>query len=118
MPIIGKALALFGELSGYAGHGMKPGLRDSRNCSHPASPARISKGGIIRGCPVVVLDYPRCFGRDEFLPSAPFLVGPLFQRHPASERELKESSFPYTDPSPPAGRGGILYRRIRRRMAA
>jgi hypothetical protein len=90
--IIGKALALFGELSGVlqerwreenwpeeredgSGRGDMPVQEDtpgkegrSGRMDIPGilrAPPRISKGENYKGLPWVVLDYPRCFGRDD-----------------------------------------------------
>jgi len=68
--IIGKALALFGELSGilqerWRNEAWPEGQQELQAILQV--PPRISKGENYKGLPWVVLDYPRCFGRDDVL---------------------------------------------------
>jgi len=68
--IIGKASPFFGELSGilqerWRNEAWPEGQQELQAILQV--PPRISKGENYKGLPWVVLDYPRCFGRDDVL---------------------------------------------------
>lgn len=60
--IIQKVFILFGELSeAYQAHALLQHLPDEVL----KAPPKISKGEFYEGLPYVMLDYPRCFGKDD-----------------------------------------------------
>ena len=61
--IIGKTYALFGELAEEIKQ-MSTDLPASFPAGLFVTPAKISRGENYKGLPYIILDYPRCFGRD------------------------------------------------------